>query len=78
MGCYAVVMLAGVDSVATGKTKSYFSPNLTSSIVVCAVLEKCSQELGGLMTQQWHLSQVDHSLQVDSWQSKGAEVAVDQ
>ena len=71
-------MFAGVDSVATGKTKSYFSPNLTSSDAACAVLENCSQELGELMAQQWHLSQVDHSLQVDSWRSKGAEAAADQ
>ena len=76
--CYGAVMFASIDSIAIGHTKSYFTPNLTASEGAQGVLEDCSQELGNLMSQQWLLSQVDHSLRVDRWRSDAAESAADQ
>lgn len=66
-------MFANIDSIAIGNTKSYFTPNLTTSEGACSVLQDCTQELGNLMSQQWLLSQVDHSLQVVRWRSDTAE-----
>lgn len=66
-------MFASIDSIALGHTKSYFTPNLTSSEGACTVLQDCTQGLGNLMSQQWLLSQVDHSLQVDRWRSDATE-----
>ena len=68
-------MFASIDSIALGNTKSYFTPNLTSSEGTRSVLEGCSQELGGLMTQQWLLGQVDHTIQMDCWQSDAEDAA---
>jgi hypothetical protein len=70
-------MFASIDSIAIGNTKSYFTPNLTASEGARGVLEGCSQGLGNLMNQQWLLSQVDHSLQVDRWRSDAVEGATD-
>ena len=71
-------MFASIDSIALGNSKSYFTPNLTSSEGARGVLEGCSRELGGLMSQQWLLSQVDHGLQMDCWRNDAAEGATGQ
>lgn len=66
-------MFASIDSISMGHTKSFFTPNLTTSEKARDVLEGCSQELGESMYQQWVLSQVKHNLQVERWRSDGAE-----
>ena len=66
-------MFASPDSIATGRTKSYFTPNLTASEGSRSVLKDCSDKLGDLMTQEWLLSQVDHTMQVDHWRTDAAE-----
>ena len=68
-GCYVAIMFASADSIASGRTKSYFSPNLTNSDAARGVLEGCSRDIGNLMSQQWLLSQVDNTLRVNQWRS---------
>ena len=70
-------MFASIDSIAKGNTKSHFTPNLTSSEGARGVLGDCSQRLGDLMVQQWHLGQVEHTLQVNRWRSDAEGSAAD-
>ena len=70
-------MFAGVDSIARKHSKAYFTPNLTSSEGAYAAIKGYSQQIADLMSQQWHLSQIDHSLQVNQWRNDVTESSVD-
>ena len=70
-------MFASIDSIAISHTKSHFTPNLRFSEGACGTLEECSQVLGDLMSQHWHLSRVDRNLRVNKWRNEAVASAVD-